>query len=172
LAVALVNTWDAVSTVDVLDTPAALEAFVATHGEGWDPPREPATSDDLGEVREIRRRLRGVFEANDAAHAADILNEVLAEVGAVPRLSVHGRGPHLHFEPENDRLGRWLGAIAAMGLVVALIEGGFERLGICDSASCADVFVDQSKNRSRLHCSDTCTTRESVAAYRRRRARS
>jgi predicted RNA-binding Zn ribbon-like protein len=55
-----------------------------------------------------------------------------------------------------------------MGLSVALIEGGWQRFGTCSSTSCDDVFVDTSKNRSRRHCSDTCTTRESVAAYRAR----
>jgi predicted RNA-binding Zn ribbon-like protein len=68
-----------------------------------------------------------------------------------------------------DSPSRYLGAITAMGLSVALIEGGFDRFGICQSSTCADVFVDTSRNRSRLHCSDTCTTRENVAAHRARR---
>jgi predicted RNA-binding Zn ribbon-like protein len=55
-----------------------------------------------------------------------------------------------------------------MGLGVALIEGGLERFGICDASTCDDVFVDISRNRSRRYCSDTCTTRQNVAAYRRR----
>ena len=55
-----------------------------------------------------------------------------------------------------------------MGLTVALIQGGFDRFGICQSSRCDDVFVDTSRNRSRLHCSDTCTTRENVAAHRAR----
>ena len=61
-----------------------------------------------------------------------------------------------------------VGAVGAMGLTTALIEGGFERFGRCASTTCDDVFVDTSRNRSRLHCSESCTTRESVAAYRRR----
>jgi predicted RNA-binding Zn ribbon-like protein len=55
-----------------------------------------------------------------------------------------------------------------MGLSVALVEGGFERFGSCASATCDDVYVDTSRNRSRRNCSDTCTTRENVAAFRRR----
>jgi predicted RNA-binding Zn ribbon-like protein len=55
-----------------------------------------------------------------------------------------------------------------MGLTVAIIEGGYERFGTCSSSTCDDVFVDGSRNRSRRHCSDTCTTRENVAAHRAR----
>jgi predicted RNA-binding Zn ribbon-like protein len=55
-----------------------------------------------------------------------------------------------------------------MGLTVAMIEGGFERFGTCASATRDDVFVDSSRNHSRLHCSGKCTTRENVAAHRAR----
>jgi predicted RNA-binding Zn ribbon-like protein len=55
-----------------------------------------------------------------------------------------------------------------MGLSVALIEGGFDRFGRCNASTCDDVFVDGSRNHSRLHCSDKCTTRENVAAHRAR----
>ena len=81
---------------------------------------------------------------------------------------MHKDHPHLHFEPTDASPARWLGAVTAMGLSVALIEGGLARLGTCSSTTCDDVFVDTSRNRSRRHCSDTCTTRENVAAYRAR----
>jgi predicted RNA-binding Zn ribbon-like protein len=55
-----------------------------------------------------------------------------------------------------------------MGLSVVLIETGLDRFGTCASSTCDDVYVDTSRNRSRRHCSDTCSTRENVAAYRRR----
>ena len=124
---------------------------------------------NLPEVRALRSRLREVFTATNERQAAASLNAVLQDVSATPRVSVHGkRPPHLHFEPEGGSPARWLGAVGAMGLTTALIEGGFERFGRCASTTCDDVFVDTSRNRSRLHCSDSCTTRESVAAYRRR----
>ena len=169
LAVALVNTADIAANTDHLATPDDLDTFIASQGEGWDPPTRASTRADLDRVRAIRMRLREVFEAGDESAAASLLNGILADVGAVPRLSVHGVGPHLHFEPEGRGVDQWLGAIASMGLVVALVEGGYERFGVCESAACDDVFIDQSRNRSKRHCSETCTTRESVAAYRRRR---
>ena len=168
LAVDLVNTFDAADGTEDLATVHDVEAFIADHGEGWDPPAVSIGERDLHEIRAVRSRLREVFDATDSDAAAEIINSLLADVGAVPRISLHGDAPHLHFESSNDRPPRWLGAIAAMGLSVALVEGGFERFGSCASATCDDVYVDTSRNRSRRNCSDTCTTRENVAAFRRR----
>ena len=171
IAVDLVNTIDIHSGEEKLSRPADLDAFLEQHDDGnWCRPGWAAGETDLRAVRGIRARLRDVFSAGDEASAADVINDILADVGAVPRVSVHeGVAPHLHFEPREGAPARWLGAVAAMGLSVAMIEGGFDRFGTCDSATCADVFVDTSRNKSRRHCSDTCTTRENVAAYRARK---
>ena len=134
----------------------------------WCKPGWKATQDDLNEVVALRSRLRSVFDARGESEAAAIINTVLCEADAVPRLSLHGSGPHLHFESDDDSPATWLGAVTAMGLTVAIIEGGYERFGTCSSSTCDDVFVDGSRNRSRRHCSDTCTTRENVAAHRAR----
>jgi predicted RNA-binding Zn ribbon-like protein len=64
----------------------------------------------------------------------------------------------------------WLGAITGMGLASVIVEHGVDRFGVCGSAGCDDVYVDTSRNRSRRHCSNTCSTREAVAAYRKRQA--
>jgi len=170
IAVDLVNTLDEITHEDHLASPSDVAAFLETHDEGeWCRPGWKAAERDLHEVRALRASLREVFEADDESGAAVAINTILGDVGAVPRLSVHaGADPHMHFEPQEAAPARWLGAVTAMGLSVALIEGGFERFGICGSATCADVFVDTSRNRSRRHCSDTCTTRENVAAYRAR----
>ena len=169
MAVELVNTLEAYSGEEKLATPGDVAKFIDTHdGEWCRPAWEPGES-DLHEVRALRARLREVFTAPDAEEAAATLNALLDDVVAMPRVSVHGESPHLHFEPEGGSPARWLGAITAMGLSVALIEGGFERLGVCASTTCDDVYVDTSRNKSRLHCSDTCTTRENVAAYRKRK---
>jgi predicted RNA-binding Zn ribbon-like protein len=168
-AVDLVNSLDVISGVDKLGRPSDVEDFIVSHDGDWSRPDWRAEERDLHETRALRSRLRQVFESSDEAEAADVLNDLLYDVDAVPRVSVHGPRPHLHFESEGGSPWRYLGAITAMGLSVALIEGGFDRFGICQSSSCANVFVDSSRNRSRLHCSDTCTTRENVAAHRARR---
>jgi predicted RNA-binding Zn ribbon-like protein len=168
MAVDLINTYGIVSGEEKLVTPDDVSLFVRAAEANWCGPGWAPEESDLHEVRALRKKLRSVFEAADAAEAAGILNSILSEVGAVPRLSVHGDGPHLHFEARGESPARWLGAITAMGLTTAMIEGGYERFGLCDSSSCGDVYVDTSRNKSRRNCSETCTTRENVAAYRSR----
>ena len=169
-AVDLVNTYEDFGEIEHLGTPDDLVAFLGTHAEAFDPPEVAISERDVHEVRAIRARLRDVFEATGAERAASLLNELLVDVGATPRVSLHGEEPHLHFEPTGTTPARWLGAVTAMGLGVAIIEGGLDRLGVCDSSTCRDVFLDTSRNRSRRFCSDTCSTRENVAAYRARQA--
>jgi predicted RNA-binding Zn ribbon-like protein len=168
MAVDLVNTLNAVSGDDTLASPIDVTEFISSRDADWCKPGWEATQDDLNEVVALRSRLRSVFDAGDETIAAAMINTVLCEADAVPRLSLHGDGPHLHFESDDDSPATWLGAVTAMGLTVAIIEGGYERFGICSSSTCDDVFVDGSRNRSRRHCSDTCTTRENVAAHRAR----
>ena len=168
MAVDLVNTLDAVSDEEKLTSPDDVTEFIRSRDSGWCKPGWKAAESDLHEVRALRSRLRTVFDAADEEEAADAINSLLSDAVAVPRLSLHGEGPHLHFETEDDSPAKWLGAVTAMGLTVALIEGGYERFGKCSSSTCVDVFVDTSRNRSRRHCSDTCTTRENVAAHRAR----
>jgi predicted RNA-binding Zn ribbon-like protein len=168
VAVDLVNTLNTVSGDEQLNSPTDVTAFIQSRDADWCEPGWEATQSDLDRVVALRSRLRAIFEAQDESEAADIINNVLSEADAVPRLSLHGDVPHLHFESDDDSPARWLGAVTAMGLTVALIEGGFERFGRCSSSTCDDVFVDGSRNRSRRHCSDTCTTRDNVAAHRAR----
>ena len=56
-----------------------------------------------------------------------------------------------------------------LGLANLVCDLGPTRLGVCDAAPCTDVFVDTSPNRSRRYCSDRCSSRANVAAYRARR---
>lgn len=168
LAVDLVNSLNPISGEEQLETPADISALVGDRTTGWAGAELAPTDRDLNEIRSVRKQLRAVFDAADETEAARILNGLLGEVGAMPRISVHGIGPHLHFEATGESVARWLGAVTAMGLTTALIEGGFERFGTCDSKTCADAYVDTSRNRSRRNCSEKCTTRENVAAYRSR----
>lgn len=169
MAVELVNTLEEYAGDEHLNSPEDLAAFLDEHVSDWAEAPARIGERDLHEVRALRSRLREVFTADDEVAAAAVLNGILADVAAVPRVSVHaGAEPHLHFEPMDGSPARWLGAVTAMALSVVLVEDGLDRFGICGSSTCDDVFVDTSRNRSRRHCSDTCTTRENVAAYRQR----
>jgi predicted RNA-binding Zn ribbon-like protein len=58
---------------------------------------------------------------------------------------------------------------AAMGLAVRLAELGIERFGVCQAEPCQGVFIDTSSGRTRRYCSDRCTNRANVSAYRARK---
>jgi predicted RNA-binding Zn ribbon-like protein len=162
LAVDLVNTYSVLTGTDQLDQ-ATLGGWLTEFGF-------EVGEEDVIEARQIRQELRGVFEAPDEESAVEVLNHLLANLHAVARVSLHGKhGPHLHFEPPDASPARWLGATAAMGLAMVICDHGLARLGICNATTCGDVYVDSSRNRSRLYCSETCSTREAVAAHRRRR---
>lgn len=176
LAIDLVNSYDVEEDRDDLPDAAALRSLVARHDdlplvEGGDLDRViPLADEDLEGVRALRSALREVFAAPDERTAVERLNRLLRRSGATPYISGHDANSfHLHFEPVRSGVVRWLGAVTAMGLTVVVCDYGFARLGTCASATCSDVFVDETKNRRKRYCSDGCAHRASVAAYRARR---
>lgn len=124
----------------------------------------------LADVQALRPRLRSIFTADDPAAAAKEINALLAESGAMPQLSDHdGEDWHLHYTSSSAPLALRLAAEAAMGLAIVMRDDGLQRLKTCAAATCEDVFVDTSRNRSRRYCDpDTCGNRANVAAYRAR----
>jgi predicted RNA-binding Zn ribbon-like protein len=168
MAVALANTKGMVN--DELAKPEQLISFLNGYKTLWEGVAKPPRKTDLRAVQELRASLREIIESLDEDAAASRVNELLDAYGATPRLSTHSGTPHLHFEPVDSSIVSWLGAITAMGLASVIVEHGVERFGVCDSGGCADVYIDTSRNRSRRHCSNTCSTREAVAAYRKRQS--
>jgi predicted RNA-binding Zn ribbon-like protein len=168
LAVALTNT-KGINT-DSLADPDQMVAFLDEYRDMWEGVARPPGDSDLAAIQELRTSLREVIDSADEELAAGKVNDLLDAYGATPRLSTHSGTPHFHFEPVESSIVCWLGAITAMGLASVIVEHGVERFGVCDSTTCDDVFVDTSRNRSRRHCSNTCSTREAVAAYRKRQA--
>lgn len=166
LAVALVNTRGTQS--DSLSTKDDLGEFLEGYRSLWEGVAKPPRKDELEPVRKLRESLREIIESGDEDLAARRVNGLLDAYGAAPRLSTHSGHAHLHFEPVESAMVCWLGAITAMGLASVIVEHGVDRFGVCGSGGCDDVYIDTSRNRSRRHCSNTCSTREAVAAYRKR----
>lgn len=168
LAVALVNTKGTLK--EELGDPDQLVEFLDQYRGLWEGVAKPPKKSDLAAVQDLRSSLREVFETDDLSVAAKLLNALLETYDASPRLSTHSGSPHFHFEPFDTSIVTWLGTVTAMGLASVLVECGVDRFGVCDSGTCIDVYIDSSRNRSRRHCSNTCSTREAVAAYRKRQA--
>ena len=166
LAVALANTRGI--DTDDLSTNEQLDSFLEGYRTMWEGVAKPPRKNELEDVRSLRETIREIIESGDEELAAGRVNSLLDAYGATPRLSTHSGTPHLHFEPMESAMVCWLGAITAMGLASVIVEHGVDRFGVCGSSGCNDVYIDTSRNRSRRHCSNTCSTREAVAAYRKR----
>lgn len=165
LAVDLVNSEDPPAGRDDLADAAALESFLGDHKLSG----ARVSRGDLDQIKRLRSQLREVFHAPDQRRAIKILNDLLAASGARPVLTDHDGPWHLHYSPPGTPLAPRIAAEAAMALSVVIAESGFERLRTCEGERCEDVFVDESRNRSRRYCSPhVCGNRASVAAYRAR----
>lgn len=127
------------------------------------------TGDDLAHVRELRQRLREVFEAEREADAAAIVNALFAEYATRPYLSDHDGTPwHLHVSTMDADWGASLAALTAMGLAVLVAGHGFGALRRCAATGCELVFVATAPGRARRFCSPACATRTRVSSYRAR----
>lgn len=166
LAADLVNTRGSMTGTDYMPDLDALARFLDRHGIAAPADLSEA---DLVAVGRSRDRLKEVFLAADADTAAAMLNEILEEAGAAPHLERNGDEWRIVFTPEGSGIARDLTISTAMGLAQLLVGSGTSRFGICSADDCRDVFVDTSRNRSRRYCTDSCSSRSNVAAFRARR---
>ncbi|HEX5741068.1 MAG TPA: CGNR zinc finger domain-containing protein [Pilimelia sp.] len=135
--------------------------------------RAEATDRDLHALRRAQPRFREVFAHGTAGRDADavaLVNTLLAEYPAQPRISGHDATDwHMHVTGRGASIAAELLAGAAWGLAAWLCAHGSSRLGVCDNARCANVYLDTSSNRCRRYCSERCATRAHVAAHRARK---
>ena len=167
-AAALVNTAPTLpDDTEDLATVADLDAFV----RDWEWTGSHVGDEaELRAVRELRPRLRQLWTA-DTEEAVALVNELLAEAGALPQLVRHGEWSwHLHATPPEAPLATRMAVEAAMALVDVIRADELGRLRVCAADDCADVVVDLSKNRSKRFCDGGCGNRANVAAYRARKA--
>lgn len=166
LAIDLVNTYDVHAAEELLDTAGALADFAEEQGFG----RVTSTFDDLHRVRSVRPLFREVFLTDDEPTAVAALNDLLASASPRPRLVEEDGDWTFAFADPDGGLGDQLLAEAAGQLLQEIREHGLRRFSTCDSSTCEDVFVDNSRNRSRRYCTpDVCGNREAQRAYRARR---
>ena len=98
------------------------------------------------------------------------LNDLLAEHPVTPMISDHDPDNlHMHVANRAASVAELLVGESLMGLANLVCDLGATRLGICSEPRCDNVFVDTSPNQSRRYCSDRCSSRANVAAFRARR---
>ena len=128
---------------------------------------------DVRALRRFQRDLRLVFEAASTCQETVVverLNMLLAEHPVTPYIAGHdSQSWHLHVSDRAASVADVLIAEALMGLAVVVCDFGATRPGVCQASGCDQVFVDTSPNCSRRYCSERCSSRANVAAYRARR---
>lgn len=152
-----------------LETMADLRAFLESRR--WLLKR--LTDKDLAPLKRLQRELRAVFEASDRgdeAQVVELINSLLDKRPVRPHIAGHdSESWHLHVADRSSSLAALITAEAVMGLAIVVVDYGATRLGVCGAGRCNNVFIDTSPNRSRRYCSDRCSSRANVAAYRARR---
>ena len=127
------------------------------------------TARDLPRLRRLRDALRQVFETDDDAVAAHVLNPLLERARAVPLIDVSRAGETVL------RVGPGRRGIAALearlpaAVAAFVVEHGTRRLGVCGSDPCRCVFVDRTRAGTRKYCCTYCNDRLAARAYRRRK---
>jgi predicted RNA-binding Zn ribbon-like protein len=147
------------------------DALVALLGDGRAWLHEQVVDRDVSALRRFQRDLRPVFESSntgDEQAVVDQLNALLAKHPVTPYIAGHGPGWHMHVADRSSSVAELLIAESLMGLSTLVCDLGATRLGVCDASPCTQVFVDTSPNQSRRYCSDRCSSRANVAAYRAR----
>jgi predicted RNA-binding Zn ribbon-like protein len=153
------------SGADELSTVEELRALL----DEWEySGRRDGDARELGEVRDARERLRGLW-LQDRDDAAVAVNTLLTEARALPQLVRHDRQDwHIHATELDAPLARRILVEAAMALVDVVRADEMHRLCVCDADDCESLYLDLSKNASRRFCSTRCGNRMAVRAYRAR----
>ena len=127
---------------------------------------------DVTTLQSFQAVLRPVFEASDRGDVRTVvstLNALLVEHPVTPMISDHDpRDLHMHVANRAASVSDLLISESLMGLANLVCDLGATRLGLCQAVKCDHVFVDTSPNQSRRYCSERCSSRANVAAYRAR----
>lgn len=167
-ATTLVNTGLRRDGADAMSTVADLDGFYARFGYAG---RRDGDDAEVAQVRAVRDRLRGLWSV-DRDEAAERVNAMLREAGALPYLTRHDEWDwHLHATDLDAPLGTRILVEAAMAFVDVIRSDEYGRVAVCAADDCQAVLVDLSRNRSRRFCDvNNCANRAHVAAYRARHA--
>ncbi|MET1060096.1 MAG: CGNR zinc finger domain-containing protein [Nocardioides sp.] len=157
----------ALVNADVFDVPALTRYL---EDREW--LQEQCTEKDPTTLRRFQKELRPVFEASGAGDVPSVirgLNALMERHPVTPMISDHDLTDlHLHVANRSASVSELLIGEALLGLATLVCDLGPTRLGVCASERCTNVYVDTSPNRSRRYCSERCSSRANVAAFRAR----
>ena len=163
-----VNTRDLELGTEALETPRALDGWLAEHGLA-DP--AAATPADLRRALALREALRALLLANATGDSpAPEALEVLAAAGRRATLRPQPAPVELALVPAGRGVDAALGRLLAI-VVVAQSTGTWARLKACPGESCHWALYDRTRSRTRTWCAASkCGARMRARTYRRRLA--
>jgi predicted RNA-binding Zn ribbon-like protein len=157
----------ALVNAELSDSEALVDHLVH---RGW--LHHSCTDRDATILRRFQRELRPVFEASEAGEARGVirlLNDLMERHPITPMISDHDPDDlHLHVATRSATVSELLIGESLLGLATLVCDLGPTRLGVCSASPCTQVYVDTSPNQSRRYCSERCSSRANVAAYRAR----
>lgn len=157
---------------DRLRDPAWVEGFLTRWRlEVDDPPSRTALA-HLTKLRELLWGCAATLASGGELDAAalDSLNAFLGGSTATRRLERSGTDYRLVHQA-GRRDWSWVAAEIAASFADLLANRDPERLKICDNEDCRWAFYDESKNRTRRWCGDTCGNLIKVRRFRDARSR-
>jgi predicted RNA-binding Zn ribbon-like protein len=161
----LANTWDPYLTdPERLPNLAALAAFLREHGIA----RTPG-DDDLVACRSLRAALWHIAGAGTSRELAARLETFARGLEATPRLEHESGGWRLTVAPRSAASIADTLAVRALSELAHAVETlGPERIRTCEASPCQELFIDTSRNATRVYCSRRCANRVNAARHRRR----
>ena len=150
-----------------LDSPAALQSFLAEHGFG----KVDARPADVRRAIEVREALRDVMGTNNGEQldrdAVARLNKAAARAKVVAAFDDHASW---RIEPASNGVDRALGTMLAT-VFRSMSDGTWSRMKACGNPDCRWAFYDPTKNRSGRWCEmASCGNRMKARAFRERAA--
>ena len=167
-AVDLVNTLPGLGREDTLQTAEDLATFLEAHPYTGKITR---LTDELEALQQSRNRLRELWNV-DRENAVPRINEMLRDGAALPQLVTHDDHDwHIHGTGDDAPLATRILVESAMAFVDVVRADEYQRIKVCEADDCDAVFVDYSRNRSKLYCDiGNCGNRMNVIAYRQRQS--
>ncbi|WP_324192954.1 CGNR zinc finger domain-containing protein [Nocardia transvalensis] len=128
-----------------------------------------ADARDLAEIREFLVRWAEVIDADTEETRVRLLNALLAETAAYPRITDHDNtGWHLHYQDDDEHLAAVFRTVTVVAAAKHLTQYGLHRLGRCALTECARAFVDMTRGGRQRYCTRACANRDAVRRHRAR----
>ncbi|GAB3396506.1 CGNR zinc finger domain-containing protein [Amycolatopsis echigonensis] len=152
------------------DRPADLAALLQHWDEPEMGPLPPVADEDFPELCAFLDRWVEVIDATDDADRVRLLNALLAEAAAYPRITAHdGFSWHLHYRDDGIRLPAMLRAVTSVAAAQYLTSTSLHRLSRCAAPECRRAFVDFTRSGTQRYCTHACVNRDAVRRHRARR---